>query len=96
MIDTLVEYDVNLDDRDTEDQTALLKSVQKNSGDGTRVKTLISHGANVYAKDNAGRADCSSSSTKLKRWHTAATPGAWSGCKRQRQAWYNERPWGLR
>ena len=55
MIDVLVEYEVNLADRDTEDQTALLKSAQKNSGDGASVKTLIGHGANVHAKDNAGR-----------------------------------------
>ena len=55
MIDILVEYDVKIDDGDIEDQTALLKSVQKTSGDGARVKTLIGHGANVHAKDKAGR-----------------------------------------
>lgn len=55
VIDVLVEYGVNLEARDAKTQTALLKAVTKESDDTATVRTLIRHGANVHAKDIAGK-----------------------------------------
>lgn len=72
MINILVEYGINLEARDVNGQTALLKAVQKESEDGARVETLIRHAANVHAKDFAGKTVlhhfCGSSDGTLRRF----------------------------
>lgn len=54
-IDILYEYGVNIEAKDDKGRTSLLRTVQNHPYDNSRVKRLVERGADVHAKDSAGK-----------------------------------------
>ena len=54
-IEMLCDYGVNLEARDDEGRTSLLKAIQTNPYDTLRAEKLVECGADVHARDSAGK-----------------------------------------